>query len=364
MRKSFQYLVIASLAITACGKKTTQTKPEYKDITQTVFASGTLEPDDKYNLVAQSEGYLSELLFEEGDQVKAGQVLAKIDNPTSRINTSGAEELLQIAEENASVSGPALIQAKQNVQLARKKVAQDSTQFERYNRLLATNSISKVEWENAKMALDNSRSNLENAIEAVRSIQSQTSQGKVSQRIQRDLAQSNQAFTQLTAVKAGRVYKKLKQPGDYVRKGDVVAVIGNAGLLFAKLSVDESNIRKVQLGQKVVIQLNVDKSKTYEATISELYPSFDEATQSFFCRADFANNPDFGVSGTQLQANILIGKRTHVLVIPRTYLIYGNKVNVDGKGEVAVETGFVSGEWVEIIKGISASETIVTDQVK
>ena len=52
----------------------------YKDIIETVFASGTLEPEGKYNLTAQSDGYLVAVKFKEGDMVKTNDVLAVVDN--------------------------------------------------------------------------------------------------------------------------------------------------------------------------------------------------------------------------------------------------------------------------------------------
>lgn len=94
--KTFKLIIPISinlLLLSACGKKTEETKPVRKDITETVFASGVLIPENQYNLTAQSDGYLINLNFEEGDIVKTGDLLAVIDNKTYDINSQGKKSL-------------------------------------------------------------------------------------------------------------------------------------------------------------------------------------------------------------------------------------------------------------------------------
>jgi len=360
----FVLYILASIALVACGKKTNETKPERKDITETVFASGTLEPENKYNLTAQTEGYILDLKFDQGDTVATNQVLAIIDNKTSLIGASSAESLLNLAAENASSTGPTLRQAKQNLDLMREKMLQDSVQNSRYQKLLQSNSVSKLEAENARLAMETSHTNYLNALQNYRLQQQVTEQQLISQRSQRDINAVSGDNTQLKAVQGGKIYKRLKEVGDYVRRGDVIAVIGDAGDLYARLSIDENNIAKIKLNQEVILQLNTNKEKTYKGVVSEIYPAFDEASQSFYCKASFTEKPEFRIASTQLQANIVIGRKKNVLVIPRAYLSYGNKVVLKDKSEVPVETGFISDEWVEILKGIDENSVLVSDQIK
>ena len=112
------------------AEKTNEAKPERKDITETVFAPGTPEPE-KYNLTAQTEGYILELRFDDGDTVKTA-VLALIDNKTNAISAVSAENLLNLAGLNASKDGPTLRQAHQNMQLMHEKTPSDSLQNMRY----------------------------------------------------------------------------------------------------------------------------------------------------------------------------------------------------------------------------------------
>jgi multidrug efflux pump subunit AcrA (membrane-fusion protein) len=364
MKKSLFIITGSVLLFSSCGKKTNETKPVRMDITETVFASGTLEPEGKYNLTAQTEGYITELKFDNGDTVKAEQVLAMIDNRTNSINAEGAEGLLRIAGVNASLNGPTLKQAEQNSDLLREKYLQDSLQQQRYSRLLQSGSVSKLEYENVQLAFNSSKTNYLNALQNLRLMKQQTEQQLILQKTQAGVSSVNSDYNSIKAVVKGKVYRRLKEVGDYIRRGDVIAVIGSEAELFAKLSVDESNISKIKVGQEVLVQLNTGKEKNYSGTVSEILPYFDEPAQSFYCKVKFKDEPVLKISGTQLQANIIIGTKNKALVIPKTFLGYGSMVNVKGKGLVKVSTGFISGEWVEIKDGLTEENTILADQLK
>jgi multidrug efflux pump subunit AcrA (membrane-fusion protein) len=360
--KHFTLFISVLLIFSSCGKKSLETNPERKDITETVFASGTLEPENKYNLTAQTDGYIIDLKFDHGDIVKTGQVLAIIDNKTNQINNQSADILLGIAAQNASVEGPALKQASQNLNFLREKFAQDSLQYTRYQKLFQSNSVSKLELENTKLNYENSKTNYLNASQNYRLAKQQAEQQLVIQKSQRDVSGVSSENNEVKAVLGGKIYKRIKEVGDFVRRGDVIAVIGSPDELYTKLSIDESNVSKIRTGQDVIIQLNTEKNKNYKGKVTEIYPAFDEQTQSFYCKVKFDDKPEFNISGTQLQANIVIGTRKNVLTIPRNFLDYGSKVRVKGKGDVVVETGFIANDVVEIKSGVGESETITTDR--
>ncbi len=349
----------ATILLNACSKSATEYSPERKNITETVFASGILVPEDEYKLTALTEGYITKLNFEEGDVIKKGDLLAVIDNKQSLINAESADKLYQIALANTQNNAPALKQAKLNLELAKQKLEQDKKQAERYKDLYEKNTVSKLEYENMTLAYKNSESNYLSAKENYRLLKQQADQQLIIQQSQKNINKVSEDYNKLRAVIGGKVYKKYKETGDYVRKGDVIALIGNPDDLYALLNVDESNISKIKLKQEAVIELNTQKSKNYKGIVTAIYPAFDEQSQSFYCKVKFTDSLDFKISGTQLQSNIIIGNKENVLVIPRDYLGYGNKVMLKDSGEVIVETGFISNDWAEIKSGINEKSVLL-----
>jgi multidrug efflux pump subunit AcrA (membrane-fusion protein) len=358
-------IIITSLVmLTSCAKKTIETSPIRKNITDTVFASGILVPDNKYNLTSLSDGYIIKLNFDEGDIVKKGELLALVENEQNDINVKGTEKLLSIALSNTKPESPALKQIKVNIEMAKQKLKQDEIQVERFKNLYELESIPKIEYENILLALENSKTNLKALEENYEIIKQQAEQQVVIQKTQSDLNKYFKKNNEVRALVSGKIYNKKKEIGDLTKKGDIIATIGSPNNLYALFNVDETNISKIKLNQNVIIQLNTDKNKTYKAKVTKIYPSFDEQTQSFFCRVDFIDKPDFNISGTQLQGNFIISHRQNVLVIPRKFLSYGNKVNIKDKGEIKVETGFISSEWVEIKKGLNEKSVILIENIK
>ena len=354
-------LSLIVILFSSCGNRSNETKPEFREITETVFASGTLEPNDEYNLTAQSEGYITELNFIEGDIVKAGDVLAVVDNQQNTYNEKSAAELLSISKTNVTDNAPALKQTEENINLAKVKVKQDEAQASRYKKLVESNSVSKLEYENMALALETSRANLAALEDTYKLLKQQADQQLIAQQAQKNINSFFSENNKIKAIVGGKVYKKNKERGDYVRKGDLIAVIGHSSSLYAKLNVDESNISKVKLGQNALVQLNTHKEITLKGVVSEILPAFDNASQSFICKVKFTDSIPFLVEGTQLQANIVIGSKSRVLVIPRSYLDYENKVFIKGNDTpVKVKTGFVSTDWVEIIDGLKPEDVIVS----
>lgn len=364
MKKIIIISVLCTFLLSSCMKETEEIKPIRKDVIETVFGSGILEADGTYFLTALTDGYIVSLNFQENSIVKPDQVLAVIDNKQNLLNTESSNALFDIAQSNTAPNSPLLAQAMNNLEVARHKMGIDSLQMIRDKQLLAAKAISNSEYENTEFQYNTSKTNYHNALENYRIQKQQAYQQLVISKTQSKINAVLSGYNQLKAYFAGRVYQRYKQKGDYVRKGEAIAMLGNSNVLYAKVSIDESSINKVRVGQDAVIQLNINKQKTYKGRVSEILPSFNEQTQSFICKIHFSDSLDFKVPNTQLQANIITGTNKNALLIPRRFLSYGNFVNVKGsKSPVKVKTRFISSQWVQIESGIDEKTVIVNNNV-
>lgn len=364
MKKKYLIVVIVMHSFfLACSDKQNDVKVQRKNITEMVFASGMLEADNQYNLTAQTDGHLIQMNFEEGTLVTKGQVIAVIDNNQNIINAESASQLHTIASKNTLSSAPALQEIKANIIAATAKVKLDELQLERYKRLYASNSISRTEYDNIQLTLTNSQSTLKALKEKYENQQIIANQQEIVQRYTSKVSNVLQNQNKITAINTGKVYIKKKQLGGYVRKGDVIAIIGNPSVIYAKLNVDETIMSKLKKGQTVMIKLNTNKTEVYKANITQILPAFDETSRSFIVKAYFDEKVDLNITGTQLEANILIGTKKNAIVIPLEYLNYGSKVMLKEDGKMmSVETGIVSNEWVEIISGLEVGQTIIKEE--
>jgi len=361
------FLGIAALSIIAasCGKKTQETSPIRKDVTETVFASGSLEANGTYNLTSQTDGYLVQVNFEEGDLINEGEVLAVVDNKQNLFNNKSANALYEISKNNLSLNSPSLVQAKNSSLVAKQKMELDSVQAVRYKKLFESKSVSQNDYDNMMLQYFTSKANYASSVANFKLAKQQAEQQLIINEAQKDVNRNLSGNNEITAVFNGKIYKKFKQKGDFVRKGDVIATLGEPYFIYAKVSVDESSISKVKIGQDAIIKLNPNKEKTYKGKVAEIFPAFDEATQSFTCKLHFTDSLDFRVINTQLQSNIIVGETKNALLIPRNYLKYGDYVEVKGKkNPLKIVARIVSSDWVLVEEGLGDNDVIITDNIK
>ncbi|MFM7017831.1 efflux RND transporter periplasmic adaptor subunit [Flavobacterium sp.] len=357
MRKLLSIIIVISLF--SC-KNSIEIKPTIRDVQELVFASGQLEWDDSYSLTAQTEGVLQNANFDIGNIVIKGDTIANIDNKNSQINAETSREQLLISNNNVSINAPALLQLEQNIQFAESKYLQDKKQAERYERLNQQNIGSKVEYENVQLACKNSLSNLNSLKNQYRVILLQAKQQQIAALGQLKNNQVIRSYNSIIVTEGGTVIKKLKNSGDYVKKGEIIAVIANQTKVEAVLNVDEKSIGKVKLGQVVYIKLNTDKNNLICGKVSEILSAFDEGTQSFICKVKFDKLIKNSFFGTQLEANILVGEKKNALLIPRNYVGFGNKVNIKGKEmDIIIKPGIVSTEYVEVLEGVTKEDVLL-----
>lgn len=357
-----KYIALFALALTlfSCSNKAEEVKPIIQDINELVFASGELEWDNAYNLTAQTDGILTNADFEIGNKVSKGTVLAKIDNQLNNINSEISQEQIQISSENLTSSSPALQQIQQNIQFSESKYQQDRSQAERYQRLFESQSIAKVEYENMQLTAKNSLSQLNALKRQYAQIEQQAKQQFISTKGQLKNNQVIQNYNNIVVTENGTIIKKMKTTGDFVKKGDVIATIANEQKVEAKLNVDENSIGKVKIGQNVYIKLNTNKTLVYDGKITEILSAFDEQNQSFICKVTFDKPMNSSLYGTQLEANILVGNKKNALLIPRSFVGFGNIVNVKGsKKSTVIKTGIISSDYIEVTGGLDKNAVLI-----
>lgn len=353
-------LILSITLFVASCSNNKEVKPLVQDIKELVFASGQLEWDDSYNLTALTDGVLKNANFEIGHLVKKGDSLATIDNQTNAINTQTSQQQLAISNENLNSNSPALQQLQQNILFAESKYQQDKTQEERYKRLYESQSVSKVEYENAQLNAKNSLANYTALKKQFDLILQQAKQQQITTSGQLKNNEVVLNYNKISVTEGGTIIKKYKTTGDYVRKGDVIATIANEKKIQAVLNVDENSIAQVKLGQTVFIKLNTNKNTVYNGKVTEILSAYDQQTQSFICKVNFDQLLNGSLYGTQLEANILTNEKKNALLIPRQYLGFGNKVNVKGKDEtIIIKTGIISTEYVEVLEGINQGDILL-----
>jgi multidrug efflux pump subunit AcrA (membrane-fusion protein) len=352
-------ILLIVVALAGCTNKRT-VMPERRTIVDAVFASGHTENRSQYTIMANVEGLVQHAYVVEGDTVHSGQRLFRIQNDIQRTQVANAATNLDFARTNAAEGSPQLLELEAQIAQAQKKLSVDSVNYLRYSRLVKTQAVSTSDYDNARLTYQNSQSALVVLEKNLADLRHNLNLNVDNARAQYAIQKENDKYYDINSVGNGVVMNVNKKTGDYIKKGDAIAVMGT-GSVVIKLDIAEDDIRRVRVGQRTLISLNSEKEKTYKAMITKIYPSFNNAEQSFVAEASFDTIPDDLLNGTQLQANIIIETRDRALVIPSYCLMNDSFVMVKGSLEKRrVSVGIRTLEWTEITAGLQPGEAIST----
>jgi len=344
--------------LAACGDDRETTKPTIGPITESVYASGVVKAQGQYQVFPTTSGTVTNLLVSEGDTVKAGQALLRIDDRSSSATARNANAQLRLLEQNAQDKGPVLAQLREAVLQARNKYRVDSANYARQQVLWAQQigsrndldqrelafTTSKASYARAKKALDESRNRLHTELDVARNNAVISSAGN-DDRTPRALID-------------GIVYDLLIEPGELATTQKPLAVIGSATDLYLELEVDEYDIRQVKLGQQAFVSLDSYAGQAFKAEITRIVPLMDERSRTFKVEARFVERPPTLFPNLTVEASIVLRTKERAITIPAAYLVEGDIVLTGPDERKPVKVGARDLEKVEVLEGIDTNTVI------
>ncbi|MDY2587923.1 efflux RND transporter periplasmic adaptor subunit [Winogradskyella aquimaris] len=350
------WLLLVLIVSNSCQNKREAIQPEYRELTESVYASVIVQPDSLYQVYAIVSGILDKNLIEEGDPVVKGQNIIQVINNTPKLNTENAKLQLQLAQENYSGRAAILNSIEDEILSATLKYKNDSTTFFRQKNLWNQQIGSKAEYDAKKLNYELSKNNLQ----LIRS-RYQRTQSELLTALKQ--AKNNLATTQIASEDFtisskinGNVYALYKEPGEIVNTMEPLATLGSKNRFIIEMLVDEVDIVKVNVNQLVIITLDAYGDQVFKGRVYRILPKKDEQNQTFTVEALFDHQPTKLYPGLSGEANIIIAKKDSVLTLPISY-VRNNQVETES-GIKDVETGMQNMEFVEIISGINANTKV------
>ena len=358
--KKFKVLLIfvALSFLLSCGGDTEKIYPKQRLLVESVYASATVVPDSLYEAYSSVQGILDKNYVNEGELVKKDDPLLKIVNTTPSLSMENAALEMNLAKENYAGSAAVVNSILDEIDATNVQLINDSINFVRQERLWNQNIGSKIEYDNRKMAYDLSRNRVASLERKYERTQNE---------LQTRLRQARNSYESATAISRdyiirskvnGRVYALYKNPGELVNTLEPVAAIGHKDNFIIELIIDEVDIVKLELHQKMAITLDAYPNQVFNAVLTKIYPKKEERNQTFKAEATFIDSPPKLYSGLAGEANIIISKKDNALTIPRDYLLPNNEVLTE-EGKLSVTIGLQNLELVEIIDGLSTETAIL-----
>jgi membrane fusion protein (multidrug efflux system) len=285
-------------------------KATRRPIAASYTGTAALEPLADSQVVAKTSGVALAVLVEEGQQVKAGQPLVRLDPDRARLAVAQAEAQLHKLENN----------------------------YRRAQQLVAQQLISAGE-------VDQMRYDLENA------------------RAQYKMAALELSYTTVVAPISGVVASRSIKPGNFVQINTPIFRIVDASRLEATLNVPEREIAKLKPEQTVELVADALPGRRFEGKVDRVAPVVDTGTGTFRVVASFSGQGELQ-PGMFSRLSISYDQRAAALVVPRTALLDDGEPALytirDGKAQrTGLKLGYDEGGWVEVREGLEEGDVVV-----
>jgi membrane fusion protein (multidrug efflux system) len=287
-------------------------KPVRGEMLAMYSGTATLEAEADAEIIAKVGGEVRRILVEEGDHVKAGQVLAVLDDRQLR---------LQAAQTRAAL-------------------AKSERDFNRQVELHQKGLVSAGAFEGLKYDLDN-------------------------QRAANDLASLSLSYSEIRAPFSGIVSARHVKLGQEIAIGTSVFRVTDPTPLKAAVYVPERELARLKIGQAASISVDALAGRAFPAIVKLVSPTVDAATATFKVTLE-VNDPKGDLKpGMFSRVGIVFERRSEALTIPRIALLDTDGASnvfvvAAGKAEQrAIKTGLSNAGKIEVIDGLTGTEQVV-----
>lgn len=241
---------------------------EKRNIIETVTANGKIQPEKDIKVSPFISGEIVELTVQEGDQVKMGQLLAKIDPEQYQSAYDRAEAALN--SQKASMA-----QARAGLSQAQAEFLQNKLDFERNHKLWEKQVISDADFEKVEASYEMSKSRVDAADETLKAAEFQVKSSEASLREARE----NLTRTAVFAPQDGTVSLLSVEKGERVQgasqfsSGTELMRIANLNNMEVHVEVNENDIVRVAIGDTAIIEVDAYLKDKFRGVVTEIATS-------------------------------------------------------------------------------------------
>jgi HlyD family secretion protein len=263
---------------------------EHRDIVVAATASGVIQPILTLSVKSKASGEILEEPVQTGDEVKLGQLLARIDPRIPQSN---------------------LTQAEANLAVAQAQLETATAQLKRSQALFQSQSITQA-------GLDSARLSSATAQAAVATAQANLQTAKDAMQDTHVRAPINGTVLELDAV-LGTV---ISSPTNDVGGGTVILKMANLDTVQVSALVDETDVGKVQAALPVTISVDAFPHRTFDGTVLKIEPQaqVSQNVTMFPVEVNIPNPEHLLKPGMNTEVEIHIGQRQGVLAVPNAAL--------------------------------------------
>lgn len=328
--------------------------------------TGTLGPQEESTLSAKVVGRLQQPHVDVGSRVRPGDIIAQVEPRDYELRLQ--QSLAALSQARAALGLPLHgdddgvdIESTSAVEGAKAVLDEATKNLSRFRELSKDGIASQSDFNAVEAGHAVALTRYQTALDEARVLQATVAQRRAEYEIARKLL----ADSVIRAPFAGTVQARLAGVGEYVAAGTPIVTLVQADPLRLRLDVPERESGSVRVGQPVRVSVEGD-TRAYVGTVTRVSPAILEDNRMLRVEADVPSAGSLR-PGQFASAAIVVNPRDDALSVPSTALVTFaglEKVVVVEVGkalEKSVSTGRRGPDWIEIVSGLAAGETVVLD---
>lgn len=355
---------------------------EQGKIAGSVTYTGSVAPFAEEDIYPRVTGRIVEMAVYPGDAVRAGQVVARLDDVELTSRVREAEAMLATSQANRTqmeaditAAHHGMVQMEKELAMAEAEAGYQQSVAARDEQLFAKGAVSQQDAESSRAMATASRAKVEagrakleqaramyvsakKKLEAADSMVAQSGAATRTAQIVRD-------YVDIAVPSAGYVVKRLVAPGVLVQPGMAILKTVRIDQVRLQANVGEKDLPSIKVGSPVLVTATGEGRAPFTARVTSVFPYVDQGPRTAVVEAVVENNRRRLLPGQYVQMQFVTGERADALTVPR-----GAMTRMDGKARVwtvkddkaeprEVLTGLEGADRVEILKGLAAGEQVV-----
>jgi HlyD family secretion protein len=381
--------IALTVLLAGCGKKEekeveapapVQVAPvERATMHKIVEADAVLWARDQASVMPKISAPVQKFLANRGDHVKAGQLIAVLENRDLRASASASKGQLDQAEANlrttTGVTVPeAIVKARTDVTSAQQQVDAAQKLLESRRNLFQQGALARRLVDEAQVQYAAAAAALATAQEHLRAQQSvgnqeqvKTAQAQVeSARGSFQSAEAQVAYSEVRSPITGVISDRPLFAGDLASTGQPLFVVMDISRIVARANVPQNEAVSVKVGQPATIRLT-DRAFEVPGKVTVVSPATDPASTTVQVWVEAPNPNEQLKPGTSVRVAITVATLNDATVVPATAIVPAEEggsavVTVSGSNtahQKKVEVGVREGDKVQIVSGVSPGDQVI-----
>ena len=375
----------------------TQAKVESRQIPSFIQTTGSLVAEETSDVATKVAGKVTNTLVNVGDFVQQGDVLAKLDEETAKLQLRQAEagvvqaqSAVSQAQARLGLTSTSNFQATQipevraanaNYEQALAQLRQAQANEKRYHDLVETGDTSMQNYETYRTQRDTAQAQVNNTkqqLEAAVNAAKQNNQAIKSAQAGVESAQAGVATAQqavadtiIRAPFSGFVSSRPTAVGEYVTTATPIITLLRTNPIKMQIQVTAAEVPFIHVGMNVSLEIDAFKDRKFAGTVTAINPSVDPTSRTALVEAKVENNENLLRSGMFATAQIVRPGGGQGIFVPKSAVYndqntqsYRSFVIQDGVARLrVVQIGQEENDDIQILSGLNADEMVATSNL-